>query len=139
MEVGLKFGILLVHAVLLVKNIPIQSQSVIHRFTTRNVYRSTTVLKGMYKKLVKAIHSTHLQITRTRGDATSNLLNSITKCPNGGFGPEFDHWWFNPRHCLHIFNFNPRFKHLNKKLELATFKDFPILKFLKILLCNLVF
>ena len=143
LELGFKFCILLIHTVLLCKNIPIEFQSVIHLFTTRNVYKSTTVLKVMYKKLVKVIHSTHSHITRTRGDASTspstfqhrkctNLQNSITRCPNGGFGPEFDHWFAKPRHRLHIFNFNSRFKLLNKKLELATIKDFPSWKFLKI-------
>ena len=90
-------------------------------------------MKATYKKAVDAIHSTQSQITSTRGDASSRasiflqrkctkLQNSITTNHNGEFGPEFDHWLTKPRYWLHIHNFTLRFKVLNKKIELETFK-----------------
>lgn len=118
-------------------------RNVIKRFPTRSAYESTTVHNDTYKKLENLIHSTKSHTTVCNKDASTRPRTflhekcaifhiGITTCPNGGFGPEFEHGYHNAGHRLHIFNLNTRFKVLNKKLELAQVKDFSSRKFLQI-------
>lgn len=118
-------------------------RNVIKRFPTRSAYEYTTVHNDTYKKLENLIHSTKSHTTVCNKDASTRPRTflhekcaifhiGITTCPNGGFGPEFEHGYHNAGHRLHIFNLNTRFKVLNKKLELAQVKDFSSRKFLQI-------
>ena len=118
-------------------------RNVIKRFPTMSAYESTTVHNDTYKKLENLIHSTKSHTTVCNKDASTRPRTflhekcaifhiGITTCPNGGFGPEFEHGYHNAGHRLHIFNLNTRFKVLNKKLELAQVKDFSSRKFLQI-------
>ena len=113
-----------------------QTRLQVYDDSTERHVKNTTILNDACKKPFHVIHSIYaesrlpgaIKAARTRAHMSQHkkraiFLSGIITRPNEGSGPECDHRLDKPRYWLHAFNFNLRFKVLNKILELERFKN----------------